>query len=26
VLANFSVENVSVTLWLCLQCSWKNCL
>jgi len=26
VLANFSVENVSVTLWLCLQCSCKNCL
>jgi len=26
VLANFSVKNVSVTLWLCLQCNCKKCL
>jgi len=26
VLANFSVENASVTLWFCLQCSCKKCL
>ena len=26
VLSNFSVKNVSVTLWFCLQCSRKKCL
>jgi len=26
VLANFSVKNVSVTLWFCFQCSCKRCL
>jgi len=26
VLANFSVKNVSATLWFCLQCSCKKCL
>jgi len=26
VLASFSVKNVSVTLWFCLQCSCKKCL
>ena len=26
VLANFSVKNVSVTLWFCLQCSYTKCL
>jgi len=26
VLANFSVKNVSVTQWFCLQCSCKKCL
>jgi len=26
VLANFSIKNVSVTLWFCLQCSCKKCL
>jgi len=26
VLAKFSVKNVSVTLWFCLQCSCKKCL
>jgi len=25
VLANFSVKNVSVTLWFCLQCGCKRC-
>jgi len=26
VLANFSVKNVSATLWFCPQCSCKKCL
>jgi len=26
MLANFSVKNVSVNLWFCLQCSCKKCL
>jgi len=26
VLANFSVKNVSVTLWFSLQCSCEKCL
>jgi len=26
VLDNFSVKNVSVILWFCLQCSGRKCL